>query len=331
MQKHRFAVAAAALMLVVAALALATVVAPRVSAAPAADRSAATTPVPATDQAWLGVTVVTLNAQVAKQYNLDQTEGVAVIDVTADSPAAAAGVQKGDLVKAVNGVAVKTSQEVVAEVRKAKPGDTVTLTLTRAGKDVSVQVKAESMPTRSQGRLPGRTPSDNAKPTPQPGDGTKRMPTLPTELQGLLNLSFDSIYGSTQTFKDANGNVVTVKWIPGVVTAISANSITIKPNNPQTSGGPYTIDDTTLMRAGRGAAASDAINVDDKVTVVVVGDSTHASIVTSAATLGGGKIAPFGGGFHFKTPFGRGDFQMPGNMFDRFQKPTTPSTSDKGA
>jgi len=346
MKRNLLIASVVAVVLVAALVAVAAVAVPRVNAAPLGDLLAATTPVPGTtpvpanpgttttNSAYLGIAVSTINAQIATQFKLNVTEGVVIASVTAGTPAATAGLQAGDVINKVNGVVVKTSEDVVTEVRRATAGDVVTLDITRAGTAMTVKVTSIQAPASQMQRGLGRGNNVQPKTTPVPGTGNT-APTyksLPSELQGLLNLPFDSQFGSTQTFKDANGNVVTVYWIPGTVTAISATSITITPNNPQTTGGTYSIDSTTIIRAGKTATGTSPINVGDKVTVVVVGTSSHASIISAGGMVGRGMMD---GGMHgFGMPFGRGDGfrgMMPFGRGGQNQQPQPTPTPGSGA
>ncbi len=326
--------ALAALLVLTLALAGAALIAPRASAA-VGDTGGSQT-----DAAYLGVTVVTLDARTARLFGLEQTDGVVIASVVKDSPAAAAGLARGDVIRAVNGVAVATTQDVVTEVQKAKAGDVVTLDITRKGTALSVPVTAGSAPAAvdrsGRPRWPtpeGRT-TPQAKPTPKPKTTPEARPTpaVPPALKPLLGLGdgalFGNYYGSTHTYKDADGNVVTVRIIPGTVTAISATSITIRPNDPQSNGGPYTIDDATIIRAQARVAGADAIKVDDRVVVVVIGDSNHAALISK------GGISPLGRfKLEFKWPLGRGSFKFewPGGLRDCFPEQATPTATDKGA
>jgi membrane-associated protease RseP (regulator of RpoE activity) len=289
------------------------------SAAPANTVQAAATPQATTDQAWLGIAVVDLNAQLSQRLGLSQTVGVAVTSVTANSPAASAGVKTGDLVTAVNGVAVKTAQNVVDEVRKNKVGDVVTLNITRGTESLSLKATTQATPANMREKLLN-------------GLKGRLSPNLPSDLNPLQDVPADQIfghnYGTTRTYTDKDGKVVTISTIPGVVTAISPTSITIKPNNPQAKGGPFSIDGTTRIVAGRGTSGTDAIAVGDKVTVTVVGDSAHASLIstTVAGVLGKLMNPPDGRNFQFNMPNGglRG-----GRGF--FGKPTPKATPAPGA
>lgn len=62
-------------------------------------------------------------------------EGVYVLDVPADGAAANAGIKKGDIVTKINGVAVATGPELQEQVTRYKPGDKISLTYTRGGKE----------------------------------------------------------------------------------------------------------------------------------------------------------------------------------------------------
>ncbi|MGD9374564.1 MAG: PDZ domain-containing protein [Anaerolineae bacterium] len=56
-------------------------------------------------------------------------QGVVIAQVTANTPAAEAGLESGDLITAINGEAVTTPDEVVAAVSQYEPGDRITLTI----------------------------------------------------------------------------------------------------------------------------------------------------------------------------------------------------------
>lgn len=67
-------------------------------------------------------------------------EGVYVSGVTADGAAAAAGLKKGDIVTKVNGVPVTGGPELQEQVTRFKPGDKITLTYLRDGRETTVSL-----------------------------------------------------------------------------------------------------------------------------------------------------------------------------------------------
>jgi serine protease Do len=67
-------------------------------------------------------------------------EGVYVTDVPADGAAAIAGLKKGDIVTKINGITVTSGPELQEQVTRYKPGDKISLTYTRNGKDNTVSL-----------------------------------------------------------------------------------------------------------------------------------------------------------------------------------------------
>jgi putative serine protease PepD len=65
--------------------------------------------------------------------------GALVSTVTANSAAAKAGLQQGDVITAVNGAAINDSDDLVAAIQAAKVGDRVTIQFTRNGAQQTVQ------------------------------------------------------------------------------------------------------------------------------------------------------------------------------------------------
>ncbi|MBG6140952.1 S1C family serine protease [Longispora fulva] len=76
------------------------------------------------------------------------TQAGAVVDSTdPNSPAAQAGLAKGDLITGVNGKPVKNQDELISAIQSGNPGDKLTLTVVRDGKTVTVPVTVGSSPT----------------------------------------------------------------------------------------------------------------------------------------------------------------------------------------
>jgi putative serine protease PepD len=66
--------------------------------------------------------------------------------VTASGPAASAGIRAGDVITTLGGEAVSNSSALSSLVDEHKPGDTVTVTLTRDGQRKTLQVKLGERP-----------------------------------------------------------------------------------------------------------------------------------------------------------------------------------------
>src|SRR5262249_44717731 len=66
--------------------------------------------------------------------------GAKLASVTEGAPSEGAGLKAGDVVTAVDGKAIKKSEELSDAIGTRKPGDTVALTLTRGGKPMTIKV-----------------------------------------------------------------------------------------------------------------------------------------------------------------------------------------------
>jgi serine protease Do len=96
---------------------------------------------------YLGVSIQSLTPEVAKALHIEPNQGVLVAEVTPDSPAAQAGVRRGDVIVGFNGEAVKEAHELPAAVAKTPVGEHATLTLQRNGKTQNVPVTIGKLPS----------------------------------------------------------------------------------------------------------------------------------------------------------------------------------------
>ena len=95
--------------------------------------------------AQLGVTLNTVNSQMAARYGLSANEGAYIASVSAGSGAAEAGLTVGDIVTAFDGQKIESASDLMLDVRGKNPGDTVTLTVVNGdGKQRDVEVKLGS-------------------------------------------------------------------------------------------------------------------------------------------------------------------------------------------
>ena len=84
--------------------------------------------------------VPTLGIMVATYENDDGGTYVQVVDVTDGTSAQEAGVQEGDVIVAVDGHSTATTDDLMAVRRTHIAGETMTLTLSRGGQTISVDV-----------------------------------------------------------------------------------------------------------------------------------------------------------------------------------------------
>ncbi|HMT09667.1 MAG TPA: Do family serine endopeptidase [Pyrinomonadaceae bacterium] len=88
----------------------------------------------------LGLGLQPVTPQLSKQLGLDSTEGLAVTEVDPNGPAAAAGIQRGDVVLEINRKAVASVEDVRAAI-DAGAGRPILLLVPRRGQTVYVPVK----------------------------------------------------------------------------------------------------------------------------------------------------------------------------------------------
>lgn len=86
-------------------------------------------------RAVLGCSVRELDAKLAKENDITATKtGLVVSNVTARSTAKELGLQDGDVITAINDVAVKNRAELVEQLNKFRPGDKISITYYRDNK-----------------------------------------------------------------------------------------------------------------------------------------------------------------------------------------------------
>jgi serine protease Do len=88
----------------------------------------------------LGVAIQSVDADMAKAFGLNQGGGALVADVTPGSPAAKAGIERGDVILELNGKTVNEPDDLSLHIAETTPGSTVHLKISRNGqtRDVSV-------------------------------------------------------------------------------------------------------------------------------------------------------------------------------------------------
>ncbi|MGC9526598.1 MAG: HhoA/HhoB/HtrA family serine endopeptidase [Limnospira sp.] len=104
------------------------------------------------DHPYLGVKMVELNAtlkeEMSQQLDLKLTEnrGVLVVRVVEDSPAAIAGIVKGDIIQKVGGITVNTPTQVQEQMELIAVGEELEVEINRLGKVETLKVKAATFP-----------------------------------------------------------------------------------------------------------------------------------------------------------------------------------------
>ena len=95
---------------------------------------------------WMGITMKMIDQTTAQMYGYQV--GAGVVSVTENSPAAKAGLVAGDIITAIDGQSIDSSETLTGILQEHKPGDTITLTVFRQsrqsfGQDQEVTLQLE--------------------------------------------------------------------------------------------------------------------------------------------------------------------------------------------
>ena len=81
-----------------------------------------------------------MSEDIKKQEGIKDGEGVYVRDVPTEGAAAQAGLKRGDIITKLNGVTLNSAAEMVGQIATYRPGDKISVTYKRDGKEYTVPV-----------------------------------------------------------------------------------------------------------------------------------------------------------------------------------------------
>jgi serine protease Do len=93
------------------------------------------------DRGWLGVAIQDMNKELAESFGMERPQGALISSVTADSPAAKAGLKPGDVIVRYNDQEVPGSSALPPLVGSTKSGSKVPVEVLRNGKEKSLTVE----------------------------------------------------------------------------------------------------------------------------------------------------------------------------------------------
>jgi serine protease Do len=99
---------------------------------------------------YLGVHIQDVTPELAQQFGLHQGGGVLIGDVSPDTPAAKAGIKKGDVVLGVNGQTVDAANQLQNQISQMPPGTAVKLKVWRDGKTQDMTVNLGELPETAE-------------------------------------------------------------------------------------------------------------------------------------------------------------------------------------
>ena len=115
---------------------------------------------------WLGAKLQNVSKDIADSLGLDRPVGAAVVSVTQNSPAAKAGIKRGDVILQIDGQDVDDAEGVGFRLGVKPLGGVASLSLLRGGKTVVAQLElasAPETPPRDARRIKSRSPFQGAE------------------------------------------------------------------------------------------------------------------------------------------------------------------------
>lgn len=107
---------------------------------------------------WLGVAVQELTPELAQSFGLKEAKGALVSEVIPNSPAATAGLQRGDIIIAFSGKPVENVGDLPRIVAAAAVGERVPIGIVRDGKRLEIPVTVAKLEEpREEGESPTGT------------------------------------------------------------------------------------------------------------------------------------------------------------------------------
>jgi serine protease Do len=137
---------------------------------------------------YLGVSVQDLDRNLAEALHLGQHEGILVADIVPDTPAARAGIQRGDVLRTLAGRPIKSSAQFRNQVAALAPGTKVRLDLTRDGKPKTLELELGTLEESANQSAPGEPDDQPAGVEDQGLLGGVRLLDLRADLRRRLNI-----------------------------------------------------------------------------------------------------------------------------------------------
>ena len=101
---------------------------------------------------WIGCRLAELDETLARQLNLDSTDGVIIVEALPDSPAMSGGLRDNDVVRKMDDQVIRSTDDLRGVVRATRPGQVMMFTVTRGARTQVIPV------TLGQRPLPQRPP-----------------------------------------------------------------------------------------------------------------------------------------------------------------------------
>ena len=116
---------------------------------------------------YLGITVQDISSELAESFGLNSSDGALITSVASNSPAQRAGLQRGDIILAMDGHQVKDKSTLPRLVADLPVGGSSTITVFRSGNKLTLTITPTTAPDtapahQAAASTPGITTMDNS-------------------------------------------------------------------------------------------------------------------------------------------------------------------------
>ena len=102
---------------------------------------------------YLGIRLIELTPEIQQEINqsnlgfkVNQSQGVLIVEVAPNSPAARAGLRPGNIITEIKGVPIQNADQVQEQVEATSLGNTIEIKINRNGLNQTLTVKPEQLP-----------------------------------------------------------------------------------------------------------------------------------------------------------------------------------------
>ena len=113
-------------------------------------------------RAFLGVNIGNLNEELAEELGTSDLNGVYVAGLTNESSAEKAGIKEKDIIRKIGNKTINDVPELQEEMSQFRPGDKITVTVTRNNKEIKIPVTLKNY-NGSEELIPHKTESISKK------------------------------------------------------------------------------------------------------------------------------------------------------------------------
>src|SRR5271166_4838396 len=174
---------------------------------------------------WLGVQIQQVTPEIAESFGLPKPEGALVAGVSADGPAARAGLAQGDIILSVNGHDISRMRELPLIVAQTAIGETAAVKVWRQNGETILRPVIGEMPESAE-TLEARQGEREGQRLERPGVVGLKLAPLTRQRRQRLGVPL-KVNGVVVTAIDEDSPFADVDLLPGdVIEAINQRPVT---------------------------------------------------------------------------------------------------------